>query len=144
MNQNLTLAVHILGTIAYVEHHEQRPVTSGELARCMGASSVVVRRILLKLQQAGLLTSKRGPSGGSSLLRKPQDINLRQVWEAVMVEDALRPAGPRPERPDCEAVSVVIRDYLDGVYAQAQCAFLSQLEHTSLQKMIDHITTEVT
>ncbi len=57
--------------------------TSEYLAASVNTNPVVVRRILGRLREAGLVISVPGPTGGSRLARDPEQVTLEQVYEAV-------------------------------------------------------------
>jgi Rrf2 family protein len=42
-----------------------------------------LEQIFQRLRKAGLVSGKRGPGGGYVLTRRPEEINLREVLEAV-------------------------------------------------------------
>lgn len=83
MNSRLAIATHIWGIVAHRERDARGPVTSDELAESIGTNAVVVRRVLARLKDAGLVESRRGVGGGTVLARDPQLINLRQAYESV-------------------------------------------------------------
>ena len=57
--------------------------TSTEIAEKLDTNPVVVRRVLASLQQARLIESQKGPTGGSRLLKSPNSISLADVYKAV-------------------------------------------------------------
>lgn len=65
---------------------------SGDVGRCLGINPVIVRRALLRLCDAGIVLSKKGPGGGSQLARKAEEITLRDVYRAVSLHAKTLPA----------------------------------------------------
>jgi len=59
------------------------PTSVAEMARRTGLPQPYLEQILLALKGAGLVTSKRGASGGYVLSRKPAEITLAQIVAAV-------------------------------------------------------------
>lgn len=57
--------------------------TSAQIAEHAGTNAVVVRRVLGKLREAGLLTSEKGHAGGWQLSRSPQTITIADVYLAL-------------------------------------------------------------
>src|SRR5204862_3009993 len=55
-----------------------------------------LEQVLLALKRAGVLTSKRGSSGGYDLTRPPEDITVGAVLRAVEGDHALFEALARP------------------------------------------------
>ncbi len=74
-----------------------RSMTSEELAGCMGANPVVVRRTLAGLREAGLVRSVKGHGGGLSIACDLAAVSLRDVHEALG-EPALFAFGHRDPR----------------------------------------------
>lgn len=79
-NSRLSLALHTLGHMA---QEPERLHTSADIAAHAGTNPVVVRRVLGRLRQAGLLKSVKGHSGGWKLARSPAKITLADVYLAL-------------------------------------------------------------
>jgi Rrf2 family protein len=58
-------------------------VQTKELAEQMGFSAAHVSKVLQRLNHAGLVTSTRGPKGGSKPSRAAEDITLLEIYEAI-------------------------------------------------------------
>ncbi|MEO9683645.1 MAG: Rrf2 family transcriptional regulator [Tateyamaria sp.] len=76
-NSRLSLALHTLGHMA---SEPDRVRTSADIAEHAGTNPVVVRRVLGKLREAGILTSEKGHAGGWRLARGPHEITLADVY----------------------------------------------------------------
>ncbi|MDR2338986.1 MAG: Rrf2 family transcriptional regulator [Deltaproteobacteria bacterium] len=81
MSVRVSLAVHILLVTQF--YSDTLRVTGKLLTGSTGCNPVIVRTIVLALKKAGMLTVKRGSSGGSELARDPWDISLWDIVEAV-------------------------------------------------------------
>ena len=57
---------------------------------------MVIRRILIELQEAGLISTLRGPHGGSVLTRRPERVTLREIRRAVEKGQVF---GSHPNKP---------------------------------------------
>src|SRR6201992_4413921 len=69
--------------------------TSTDIALKLDTNPVVVRRVLAPLQQAKLIESQKGPTGGSRLLKSPKAISLADVYKAVETGSLFHtPHGP--------------------------------------------------
>ncbi|MEO1616685.1 MAG: Rrf2 family transcriptional regulator [Planctomycetota bacterium] len=128
MNSDLAIGLHIVGFLCA---RRGEPLTSQELAETYGTSPVVVRRVLSKLSQAELIETRRGIGGGSVLARKPTEINLRQVYEAVSDNPELLRRHPG----DDSGVAKVLSGYINELYSQAEEAFLRELESVTVSQM---------
>lgn len=63
--------------------YQTGPVKTREIADRQGIPLKFLEQILHQLRSAGLVESIRGAGGGYILARPPEEINLRQVVEAV-------------------------------------------------------------
>ncbi|MGA2281026.1 MAG: Rrf2 family transcriptional regulator [Verrucomicrobiota bacterium] len=128
------MAVHVLAVLAYKEGD---PVTSGLLAASVNTNPVIIRRLLLSLQRARLVETRKGAGAGSRLSRSPGRINLAEVYRAVeAVEPFARPA--RKANTACP-VGHCIRKTLNRVFTSAENAMERDLEKTTLAGVIGMI-----
>ena len=72
-------AVHVLAVLA----NESKCASSASLAATVNTNPVVIRRLLIDLQNAGLIKTSRGPQGGAILAKPPKNISLWHVHSAV-------------------------------------------------------------
>src|SRR5436190_23170083 len=79
VNTQFSIAVHVLAALAHYESN----FTSEVLAGSVNANPVFVKRILVKLSKAKLVTATVGKSGGYDLARSPQSISLFDIYSAV-------------------------------------------------------------
>ena len=81
INTKLSIATHIVLCIAFFENEG---TTSNLLAKSVRTNPSIIRRILLKLQAAGIVeTDKKG----SRLIKDEEDITLLSIYEAVFTEE---------------------------------------------------------
>ena len=74
------MAVHVLAVLAYKQGDH---VTSSLLASSVNTNPVVIRRLLLTLQRAKLVETRKGFGQGSRLTRSPAKIGLDEVFRAA-------------------------------------------------------------
>lgn len=79
-NSRLSLALH---TLSHMAGEPGRVRTSTDIAEHAGTNPVVVRRVLGKLREAGLLSSEKGHSGGWQLAKSADSITLADVYLAL-------------------------------------------------------------
>ncbi|MDE3103786.1 MAG: Rrf2 family transcriptional regulator [Acidobacteriota bacterium] len=132
MNPRLSLALHVLCLLAT---QPQQRVTSEYLANSIGTNPVVIRRLLARLRQAGLVTSKGAAGGGWQLSRPAAEISVRSVRAALGEEVALRRHKNQPH-PQCP-VGRGVNQALDAVYASADAAIDAALEHWSIAQVLE-------
>ncbi len=65
--------------IELTARYDQEPVQRRDIARRQHIPIVYLEQILLRLRNAGLLASRRGVSGGYTLIKPPEQITLGHV-----------------------------------------------------------------
>lgn len=68
------------------KHDGQSVVRADDIAESEGIPSSFLAQILNELKRTGLVTSRRGKTGGWKLIEPPSDITLLQVVEALEPE----------------------------------------------------------
>ena len=78
VNSQFAVATHIMAILAGNSLYMQDSActNSSMIAESVNTNPVVIRRILSKLKEANLVTSKPGPLGGSEITRHPSKITL--------------------------------------------------------------------
>jgi len=79
-NSRLSLALH---TLSHMAGDPDRVRTSADIADHAGTHPVVVRRVLGKLREVGLLTAEKGHAGGWKLAVPADSISLADVYLAL-------------------------------------------------------------
>lgn len=104
--------------------------TSQALAAALATNAVVVRRLLSALSHAGLVTSLKGPSGGSHLARSPKQITLRDIYRALGSGDLLhRGKHESPETKD-------LKKAIQGAFRKAEKSLEEELDSITLNQLI--------
>ena len=131
-SSRLPIAVHIL--LAIVEFEGKNKTTSVFLAGSVNVNPVIIRNTLGLLKAAGLITVKAG-EGGSALAKKPKDISLMDIFEAVEKEEELFHfhENPNSECPVGKNVHAV----LDKRLLSIQEAMKQEMKSITLQSLID-------
>lgn len=128
------MAVHVLTVLAYKEGDR---VTSACLAESVNTNPVIIRRLLLALQRAKLVETRKGADSGSRLSCSPARINLAQVYRAVEESDPF-PSPTKKPNAACP-VGNCIRDTLNAVFASAELALERDLEKTTLAGLLEKV-----
>ncbi len=90
--------------IDLAQHYGEGPVQTHEIAARRGLPEPYLNQLMTSLRKAGLVASKRGPTGGHALARPPQDISLREAFEVL--EGSSAPWWcVEVEEPDCAYAS---------------------------------------
>lgn len=120
-----SLAIHSLAVLA---DSPRAPVTAHEMATVLDVSEAHLAKVLHRLSVAGLVRATRGPGGGFELPRRPEDITLKQIYEAV--EGPLE-AACMFSVPVCQGGRCALGDFFRSVSQQ----ILHKLSSTRLSEM---------
>jgi Rrf2 family protein len=82
-------------------HYGEGPVRSRVIAQRQGLPEPYLNQLMTRLRRGGLVTSKRGPSGGHLLSRPPAEISLKEAFEVL--EGSTAPWWcAEVDDPDCQ------------------------------------------
>ena len=116
--------------MALALHEGQAPARKREIAKAENISADYVEQILMRLRQAGLVTSYRGAKGGFTLARPAETITVADIIEVMEGSIAMAPCANEP----CErASSCVTRE----VWHRADAAIRKVFEETTLASMAE-------
>ena len=130
-NCRFAFAVHVMAVLA-LEKADCCP--SSRLAQTVNTNPVVIRRLLIELQEAGLISTMRGPHGGALLKRRPEKVTLREIHQAVDQGDtfATHPNEPCSECPVGRKIGKVMQHIQD----RANRALARELEKMTLADVL--------
>jgi len=128
------VAVHVLAVLAYKEGDR---VSSALLASSVNTHPVMIRRLLLALQRARLIDTRKGAGAGSRLSRAPARINLAEVYRAV--EDCEAFCTPSRKPNAACPVGHCIGEALQKVFVSAERALEQDLEKTTLATLLEMV-----
>lgn len=129
ISSRFTIAMHMLSCIEIFK--DDYKVTSDFLASSIRVNPVIIRKLLSRLKDAGLIEVKRGPGG--AVIAKPLDqITFLDVYRAVdcVEENALFHFHENPN-PDCP-VGKNIHNILDDKLLRVQNAMEQELGSITL------------
>jgi len=114
-------------------------MTSDQLAEGIRTNPTVIRRLLAKLSEAGLLESFKGKAGGVILNKSPKEITLKDIYMAT-VEDKKMLCNPPEKEPSKHcAVSCsmkkIMMDVVDG-FEENSLNYLSKIRLSDLTSKI--------
>lgn len=104
--------------------------TSEDVARKLNTNPVVIRRVFSLLQQAELVESQKGPSGGSRLARSPKEISLADIYRALNSGDVFHSTSAHA------VPGGKLNHALGQIFRDAQKALEKELAQTSLSQLI--------
>ena len=96
-------AVMAMADLANVK--DKQTINLTEISLRQGISISFLEQIFLKLKKNNLVKSLRGPAGGYSLTRSPEEINLSNIIEAV--DEKVKTVGCKKEsKKGCTGKSI--------------------------------------
>ena len=116
-SSQFSIAVHVLVMLAKSVGEN---VKSEYIAESVNTNAVVIRRLLCDLQQANLVVSQKGATGGTVLAKSADDINLNDIYLAVSTGEVFSLHRQKPNQ-DCpvgkniEAVLCNLQKNIDSV-----------------------------
>ena len=79
-------------------YYGQTPVSIGDISKRQDISVKYLEQIVRPLKKANLVVSTRGPKGGHSLAKAPNDITLGEIVRVLQSSDALAECVSEPEK----------------------------------------------
>jgi Rrf2 family protein len=131
VNQQFTFAVHILTVLAF---SPGEVIGSQILAASVNTNAVVVRRLLLALLRARLIETFTGKHGGARLRKKPREISLMDVYDAVEPRPVI-PVNERKAFSKCY-VSCNMKSIMSRVAGSTEDAVRNHLRGITLAELV--------
>jgi len=125
-NSRLSLALH---TLSHMAGEPERMRTSSDIADHAGTNPVVVRRVLGRLREAGLLTSEKGHAGGWRLARAPESITLADVYLAL--DESLITTDAGEDAHDC-SIEHALHRRVSAVMKEIEQSLIERLGETTI------------
>ncbi|MFL5788567.1 MAG: RrF2 family transcriptional regulator [Flavisolibacter sp.] len=125
-NGRLATSIHILTLLA----KEKNELLSSEyLANSININPVLVRKELSNLRQHGLIESKEGKGGGSTLAKPAREILMADVFKSVRQSPLL---GRSHDTNNKCPIGKQINEHIDSLYEVAEEAMIKKLEKMTL------------
>lgn len=133
-NSQFAVAIHVLTILA--KNGGER-VKSDYIAGSVNTNPVVIRRLLSNLQEAGLVISQVGATGGTSLAKLPKDIRLSEVYKSLPCGEvfALHPKEPNQDCP----IGKNMAAFLCGLQKEIDKSIEEKLHQYTLRDVIEKI-----
>lgn len=81
ISEAASLALH---TMYYITSSDDtKLINTKDISDSLHVSEAHLRKVVQRLVKAGFLETFRGPRGGIKLAKKPEDINLMSIYEAI-------------------------------------------------------------
>ena len=109
-------------------------IGSQTLAASVNTNPVVVRRLLLALRRARLIDTFTGKHGGARLRKKPREISLVDIYDAVEPRPVIR-VNERKALKQCH-VSCNMKSIMSHVAESTEKAVRKHLRSISLAQLV--------
>ena len=126
-NSRLSLALH---TLSHMAGEPERVRTSSDIAAHAGTNPVVVRRVLGKLREAGLLMSEKGHSGGWQLAKPANTITLADVYLAL--DERLVSGSGKDTAPSHCSVETELQSRIVEVLDEVESSLVARLKESTI------------
>lgn len=139
ISSRFTVAVHILSLVTI---ENSTLCTSEWIAGSVNTNPVVIRRVMGKLKNAGLIQVRRG-TGGATLHKPLNEITLLDVYRAVEVveEGELFQFHEKPN-PKCP-VGANIQAVLELILNRAQEAMEKILAEVTMEELVTVLSKKI-
>lgn len=115
ISSRFTIALHMLTCME--KFKEEYKITSDFLASSINVNPVIIRRILSRLKDAGLIEVKRG-TGGAAVIQPPEKITFLDVYRNTQAIYACINYGDAAAPEEIAERSVCIDDDIRNVLEQ--------------------------
>lgn len=113
---------------------------SESLAKSLNTNAAFIRKIMSKLSKAGLIETRRGKSGGVSLLKNPKNISLKDIYLAsndrINFSDINNSSGLSSCVVSCSAQKILLK--LSSRIEAAHLLILGRIKLSHLTKDIKY------
>ena len=83
MKVSLRATYGIIAAVDLALHHADQPVCAKSIAKRQSIPSRFLEQVLHAMKKAGVVTSQRGAQGGYVLSRKPSDVSVADILDAL-------------------------------------------------------------
>lgn len=132
LDQRFAASVHIMTLLAA---HSDELQTSEFLAKTISTNPTVVRRLVGKLVEAGLVDSFKGKSGGVRISKTPKEITLKDIYKASTTDKSLVNCRDVDVPKACK-VSCSMREIFEGVSEGLEANSMAYLAKIKLSDIL--------
>ncbi len=126
LSEAVTIGLHSMVLIA----RAGEIINVNHISEQTGASRNHLAKVMQRLVKAGFVKSNRGPSGGFVLKKKPKDISVLQIYEAI--EGKIETSGCPMDQQLCPFDKCLV----GGIVKDVSEDFIKYIKKTTLQDYI--------
>lgn len=139
ISNKCSIAIHCL---VYIHTFgSSKKVTSEQLFLSTGSNPVTIRTIMSVLRQSGIIAIQTG-TGGAALAKKPEEITMLQICNAVEPDLFRKFIGIHPYPSDLCSVGKHMTSVLDHSYDAVRSALAEGLRSVTLAHVLEEYARE--
>jgi Rrf2 family protein len=128
LSEAASIAVHGMILVARAD----KLVNVNQIAELTSSSRHHVAKVFQRLVKEGFIYSSRGPNGGFSLKKKPEEITFLDIYEAI--EGKIEITKCPLEKPICPFNKCIFKNVINDL----TLTFRNYMEEQSLDKYLDY------
>jgi Rrf2 family transcriptional regulator, iron-sulfur cluster assembly transcription factor len=113
------------------QHYDDGPIHLANVAKRQGISVKYLEQIIIPLKKANYIRSVRGPKGGHTLARPPEEITVGEI--VALLEDSASLAACSDNPMVCDRSSVCATRY---IWQEAAQAMFDKLQSITLADLL--------
>lgn len=137
LTNEFCIAVHALVFL----HHKATLLSSEELAKNICTNPVCIRKVLAKLKQAGLVTTKEGLEGGYACTPTAATVTLQMIAQALQFRFITTNWHSGKAEAQCP-ISAGMATIMDNIYQQLNETCQQQLAKLTIQDITQQLLPE--
>ncbi|QRV25288.1 RrF2 family transcriptional regulator [Marinomonas foliarum] len=135
VDYRFSTSLHIMLALAYrSRRNPEKLVSSSDLATSTKSNPTLIRQLLVPLNEAGLIKTYRGKSGGVALAKDARDVSLREIYEASFSSKLMLSRGMGYE--GCP-IGSNIHCVFDHVLGEMEGVLMKHLEGKNLLDLLE-------
>ncbi|MGI9558975.1 MAG: RrF2 family transcriptional regulator [Thermodesulfobacteriota bacterium] len=123
---------YAIRSLTHMGNNPGRRCGMREISESQHIPDKYLAKVMARLVRSGIVSSGRGPSGGYLLVKKPFELNLKDVYEAIEgdihIIDCMSDDGPCALHENCTQLAV---------WDKLQVTMIRTLEKITLESLTD-------
>lgn len=118
-------------------HSEQGHIPLSEIAKRQNISLKYLEKLIRKLRDAGFVTSRRGPSGGHRLARRPEEITVGDIVRTLEEGSAFTDCSEQDIKL-CGICNQAGECLSQWIWIEASNAMFERLDQITIAMLLDN------
>lgn len=131
MNSEFSVVIYILCLLAM---NEKERLTSTQISERIHVHPARIRKMLMNIKKHGYVETKEGFDGGYVLTKKPEEINLKDLYTMINSKPL---QIPKSSLRDEQSLPSIVDSRLESIFLACEKQIMEKLEEVSLANFID-------